>query len=339
VLSTTWLEKRKRHWTRLEELLDFAAQNGLGSLTREDLRDLGLLYRQMAADLAAIREDPTSVHVARYVNQLLTRAHNTIYAAERSRPLAALGFFRHTFPGVFRRNLACCLLALAVFAGGSLVGAVLCYRDPDFKMKILGPQMVDTIERRQMWTHSILTVKPLASSTIMTNNLSVSFTTFALGITCGLGTLYMLALNGLLLGVIGMACWLSGMSIALWSFVAPHGVLELPAIFIAGGAGLRLAQGLLFPGLLPRRDSLAEAGAEAVKLLLGCVPVLVVAGIIEGFVSPTALAVPLKFAMAGALLVLLVAYLFGGRDVGKAHGSRLTPHGIEGLTALSQTRP
>ncbi len=310
MLSTGWFDKRKRHWARLEELLDFAGRNGLGSLTREDLRDLGLLYRQMAADLAAIREDPTSVHVARYVNQLLTRAHNTIYAAERTRPLAALGFFRHTFPAVFRRNLACCLLALAVFAGGAMLGAGLCFRDPDFKVKVLGPQMVETIERRQMWTHSILTIKPLASSMIMTNNLSVSFTTFALGITGGIGTLYMLALNGVLLGVIGAACWSSGMSLALWSFVAPHGVLELPAIFIAGGAGLRLAQGFLVPGLRPRRESLVAAGAEAVKLLLGCIPVLVIAGIVEGFVSPTPLAVPLKFAMASALFVLLLGYLF-----------------------------
>lgn len=313
MLSTAWLEKRKPHWARLEELLEFAARDGLGTLSREDLRDLGLLYRQMAADLAAIREDPTSVHFARYLNQLLTRAHNTIYAAERSRPWAALGFFSHTFPMVFRRNLAGCLLAFAVFAGAGLVGAVLCYQDPDFKMKILGPQMVDTIQRRQMWTHSILTIKPVASSAIMTNNLSVSFTTFALGITGGLGTLYMMALNGLMLGVVAMACWLSGMSLALWSFIAPHGVLELPAVFIAGGAGLRVAQGLLFPGLLPRRDSLAASGAEAVKLVLGCVPLLVVAGIVEAFVSPTALAVPLKFAMAGALFVLLVGYLAGGR--------------------------
>jgi uncharacterized membrane protein SpoIIM required for sporulation len=313
VLSTTWLDKRKRHWTRLEELLEFASKNGLASLTRDDLRDLGLLYRQMAADLAAIREDPTSVHVARYVNKLLARAHNTIYAAERGRPLAALGFFRRTFPAVFRRNVACCLLAFAVFVGGGLVGAVLCYRDPDFKLKMLGPEMVDTIERRQMWTHSIVSIKPQASSSIMTNNLSVSFTTFALGITGGIGTLFMMTLNGVLIGVIGMACWQSGMSVALWSFVAPHGVLELPAIFIAGGAGLRVAQGLLFPGWLPRRASLAAAGGEAAKLLLGCVPLLIVAGIVEAFVSPTSLPVRLKFGMAAALFVLLTSYLFAGR--------------------------
>jgi uncharacterized membrane protein SpoIIM required for sporulation len=97
----------------------------------------------------------------------------------------------------------------------------------------------------------------------------------------------------------------------LWSFVAPHGVLELPAIFIAGGAGLRIAQGLLFPGVLPRRESLTRAGLEAVQLVLGTIPILIIAGLIEAFVSPTGLPIPLKFSMAAALFVLLAAYLFG----------------------------
>jgi uncharacterized membrane protein SpoIIM required for sporulation len=171
--------------------------------------------------------------------------------------------------------------------------------------------MVETIDRHEMWTHSIVGIKPLASSAIMTNNMSVSFTTFAFGITAGLGTIYMMAFNGLLIGVIGMACALSGMSLQLWSFVAPHGVLELPAIFIAGAAGFRIAQGLLFPGLLPRRESLARAGLEAVKLILGTIPILIIGGLIEAFVSPTGLPVPLKFSLAGALFALLGAYLFG----------------------------
>jgi uncharacterized membrane protein SpoIIM required for sporulation len=202
-----------------------------------------------------------------------------------------------------------------LFAIAGLVGAVITYQDPDFKVKLLGPQMVETIDRHQMWTHSIVGIKPVASSAIMTNNMSVGFTTFALGITGGLGTIYMMAFNGLLIGVIGVACYLAGMSLQLWSFVAPHGVLELPAIFIAGGAGLRIAQGLLFPGTLPRRDSLARAGSEAVQLLLGTIPILILAGVIEAFVSPTGLAIPLKFSMAAALFVLLNVYLFGvGRE-------------------------
>jgi uncharacterized membrane protein SpoIIM required for sporulation len=144
----------------------------------------------------------------------------------------------------------------------------------------------------------------------------------------------MLVLNGLLLGVIGVACGVAGMSLPLWSFVAPHGVLELPAIVIAGGAGLRVAHGLLFPGVLPRRQSIARAGGDAIRLVLGCVPILVIAGVIEAFVSPTDLAIVLKFAFAGAVLTLFALYLFlpftsdsaalppGTRSPGPATGSR-----------------
>ena len=127
---------------------------------------------------------------------------------------------------------------------------MLTVQNPDFAYRLLGAHMIDSIEQQHMWTDSIVTIKPLASSGIMTNNLSVAFSMFALGITGGLGTIWMLALNGLLLGVIGAATARAGMALQLWSFVAPHGSLELPAIFIAGGAGLEIARGLLFPGLL-----------------------------------------------------------------------------------------
>jgi len=318
VISTRWLEKRKPHWSRLEELLERTNNKGFKSLSRFELQELSLLYRQIAADLAALREDRGSVHFARYLNQLLARAHNTIYSAHRASPAAMVEYFRYAYPRIFRQNLSYCLAAFFIFLGSAIVGVALTYHDPDFKVKILGPQMVETIERHEMWTHSIVGIKPVASSAIMTNNLGVAFMSFAAGITGGIGTIYMMIFNGLLIGVIGTACWFSGMSLQLWSFVAPHGVLELPAIFIAGGAGLRLANGLLFPGFLPRGESVARAGTEAVKLLLGTIPILMIAGVIEAFVSPTGLAVPLKFGMAAALFTLLLAYLFwkpaSGRD-------------------------
>lgn len=310
MISTRWLEKRKPYWNRLEHLLDQSARRGFRSLGRSELQEVGLLYRQIAADLASLREDPGSVTFSRYLNQLMARAHNIIYSNHKTSPKAIFGFITVTYPRVFRRNWRFVQLALVIFAVSALVGAALTFQDPDFKLSILGPQMVQTIEKHEMWTHSIVGIKPLASSTIMTNNISVGFMTFALGITAGLGTIYMLLFNGLLLGVIGMACHLSGMSLKLWEFVAPHGVLELPAIFLAGGAGLRIAAGLLFPGYLPRRESLVRASTEAVQLLLGSIPILIIAGTIEAFVSPTELAIPLKFAMAAALFVLLLAYLF-----------------------------
>jgi uncharacterized membrane protein SpoIIM required for sporulation len=318
VISTHWLEKRKPHWSRLEELLERATRKGFKSLSRSELQELSLLYRQIAADLAALREDRGSVHFARYLNQLLARAHNTIYAARRASPSAAVEYFRYDYPRIFRQNLSYTLAAFLIFFGSAIVGTGLTFHDPDFKLKILGPGMVETIERHEMWTHSIVGIKPVASSAIMTNNLGVAFMTFAAGITGGIGTIYMMIFNGLLIGVIGTACWLSGMSLQLWSFVAPHGVLELPAIFIAGGAGLRLAYGLLFPGFLSRRESIARAGTEAVKLLLGTIPILVIAGVIEAFVSPTGLAIPLKFTMAASLFALLMAYLWKAAAPAKA---------------------
>jgi uncharacterized membrane protein SpoIIM required for sporulation len=144
----------------------------------------------------------------------------------------------------------------------------------------------------------------------MTNNLSVAFTTFALGITAGLGTIWMVIVNGLLIGVIGAATWKAGMALQLWSFVAPHGVLELPAIFIASGAGLEIARGMLFPGLLPRKVSLAQAGGRAARLLLGTIPMLVVAGVIEGFFSPSGAPIAMKFTLAAVLFAALLVYLF-----------------------------
>ena len=130
------------------------------------------------------------------------------------------------------------------------MGALLSFRDATFERFLLGPQMMESIAEHKMWTESVLTMQPAAASGIMTNNLAVCFAAYAMGITAGIGTIYMMLLNGLLIGVVGVACYEGGMSLPLWSFVAPHGVLELP--LIAGGAGLLLARGLLFPGNLPR---------------------------------------------------------------------------------------
>lgn len=310
MISNQWLKKRKPHWTRLETLLQAAAKHGVHNLSHGELQELGLLYRQTAADLSTLREDPSGAHLTRYVNQLLGRAHNTIYSGKKSSAFEVLRFFFVSYPRVFRQSIGYTVLAFALFALGTVLGFMLTTTRPEFMHHLLGPGMVATIERREMWTHSIVAIKPLASSAIMTNNMSVAFLTFAAGITAGLGTIYMMAMNGLLFGVIATACWLAGMSTSLWSFVAPHGVLELPAIFIAGGAGLMLARALLFPGTLSRRDSLAVTGVQAVKLVVGTIPLLVIAGVIEGFISPSNLPAALKFALAAVLAALLVVYLF-----------------------------
>jgi uncharacterized membrane protein SpoIIM required for sporulation len=314
MISVAWLKKRQPYWARLESLLGDIKQHGLHALGRDDLRELGLLYRQTATDLSAVRSDPSSVQQSRYLNQLLGRAHNAVYSGQKKTVSRVIQFFWNEYPVIFRRYLSYTAASTAIFALGALAGMFITLSSPDYMREFLGPQMVSTIEKHEMWTHSVVAAAPQESSFIMTNNMTVSFLTFAGGITAGLWTLFQLFFNGMLLGVIGVACAMNDMSIKLWSFVAPHGVLELPAIFIAGGAGLRLAQALLFPGTLSRRDSLAIGGNQAVQLLVGVIPVLIIAGTIEGFFSPSSVPAPAKFLVAALLFTLFTLYLtFGGK--------------------------
>jgi uncharacterized membrane protein SpoIIM required for sporulation len=324
MISNYWLEKRKNHWIRLERLLDQGHKHGLKSLTRSELQELGLLYRQAAADLSALREDPTAQYYARSLNLLLARAHNSIYSGQKSHPVHdVVDFYRYTYPQIFRRQLPLVTIAFLIFAAGAIVGLLLTVTRPDFMREFLGPRMMDSLERHEMWTHSVVAVKPAAASGIMTNNMTVSFFAFLFGITAGLGgitwllfniplpdTVSLLFINGMMLGVVGAACWFYNMSLSLWSFVAPHGVLELPAIFIAGGAGLMITKAILFPGLLSRRDSLARHGAEAVRLLVGTIPILIIAGTIEGFISPSGIRPVWKFILAACIATIFFLYLF-----------------------------
>src|ERR1700677_9458 len=317
MITIRWLEKRKPYWARLEHLVQRSG-NGIATLSHEELKELGLLYRQTASDLGTVREDVSSRQLTFYLNQLLGRSHNLIYMGHKPKVSAIVRSYRDTYPQLFRETLPQTLLAAAVVLVTMIAAWMLTLRDPSFAYRLLGPAMIETIEQHHMWTDSIVTIKPLASSGIMTNNRSVPFSMFALGITGGLGTIWMLAVNGLLLGVIGAATARAGMALQLWSFVAPHGVLELPAIFIAGGAGLEIARGLLFPGLLSRRDSLTRAGGRASRLVLGTLPLLLVAGTIEAFFSPTNAPVAMKFALGAVLFAALMAYLFGNRSPANA---------------------
>ncbi len=290
----------------------------VSALSPGQLQELALLYRQTASDLATVREDPANSTLARYLNQLLGRAHNLIYMGRKAKRRGIWTFYKEGFPAIFRATFSDTLAAFLIFLAAGVGAFLMSTGDPAFSRHLLGPHMIATIEKHEMWTHSIVTVKPVASSVILTNNLSVSFATFAMGITAGVGTVYMMLVNGLLIGVISAACWHEGMSLQLWSFVAPHGILELPAIFIAGGAGFGIARGLLFPGTLPRRESLVQAGARSVRLVLGTIPMLLVAGFVEGFVSPADLNYKIKFLLSGALGTPLVFYLLSGRTSRKS---------------------
>jgi uncharacterized membrane protein SpoIIM required for sporulation len=282
MISNTWIEKRSLYWERLASLLSGVDANGISSLSHSELREMAFLYRQVAADLSAIRLDTTARSRAMQLNALLSRAHAVIYSGRKNSFRAVVGFLS-SYPALFRKLLPFVLASLILFLSGAVLGALLTTVRPAFMRAMLGPAMVQTIEQRQMWTESINSMAPQESSAITTNNL----------------------------GVTGAACGQHHMSLKLWSFVAPHGALELPAIIIAGAAGLRLGYGMLFPGFYSRRYSITIAGAEAVQLLAGTIPLLLCAGTLEGFFSPSHAPVALKFAVSAVMFSLLLLWLFG----------------------------
>ena len=291
-------------------LLTLADQGGLTNLSSAELQEFALLYRQVAADLSVLRQDVTAQTYATHVNQLLARAHHIIYSGRKTSWLTLFRFLRDEYPAIFQAHFRYVLASLVVSGVCGMLGVILTTARPEFMRHFVGPEMIATMERHQMWTHSIVGIAPMATSAIMTNNLSVSFMTFASGISFGFGTLYYLFYNGLLLGVIGAACHQYGMSLALWSFVAAHGSLELPSIIIAGAAGLRLGHSMVFPGRYRWKDSLAKGGIEATRLVSGIIPLLVIAGCLEGFFSPSQAPVWLKFVIGALLFALLNVWLF-----------------------------
>jgi uncharacterized membrane protein SpoIIM required for sporulation len=314
MISNLWIDSRKHNWNRLDALVHQVETTGVKALSPAKLRDLGLLYRQAAADLSAIRADPSSRALAQYLNRLVSRAHNYVYSGPHVTIATVWQFFAHGYPRLFRRLSGYVLAATLISVTAGLLGALIVMVRPDFGVMFLGADRVADLDHHKMWTESVLSMKPQAASGIMTNNINVCFFTFAGGITAGLFTLYSLFNNGLMLGAIAVVCRQHHMALSLWSFVAAHGALEIPSIMIAGAAGLRLAAGILFPGMLPRRAALALAGLESVQLVSGTIPLLIIAGTLEGFLSPTHAPIALKFAVGAILFTALILWLTeGGR--------------------------
>jgi uncharacterized membrane protein SpoIIM required for sporulation len=310
ILSNQWIAKRRPHWDRLSSLLSRTDREGLGSLSRGELQEMALLYRQVAADLSVLRRDETARTYTDNVNQLLARAHHIIYSRRKTTWLTLFRFLKDEYPVIFQRQLPYVVASLLVSVAWGLLGATITSARPEFMRHYVGPAMIATMEQHKMWTESIVSVAPQETSHIMTNNLSVSFVTFAGGIFFGVGTFWFLYRNGMMLGVIAAACHQYSMSVPLWSFVVPHGSLELPAIIIAGGAGFRIGHAMLFPGGYRWKESVARGGIEATKLVSGVIPMLVVAGCLEGFFSPSHAPVWLKFTVGGLMFTLLLTWLF-----------------------------
>ena len=295
----TFLHQRKPAWERLDTLLK-RTQKNVRSLSARDLEELGRLYQATTSDLALAQRDFPSQRVTVYLNGLVGRAHAHIYQGEPLRRRHLIDFYRQTFPQLYRDLLPYTTLAFGLFLLPALITFLLVWRNPDLIYVLEGPGIADLVrkvEEGHLWTEIAPSVRSVASSFILTNNIQVTFLTFAGGITAGLFSAWIVLSNGLHLGAIFGLLQYHGLSGGLGEFVVAHGFIELSVIFVAGGCGLYMGDGLIRPGLQSRRTALIERGQLSVRLILGCVPLLVLAGLIEGFISPSALPWPVKLAV------------------------------------------
>ena len=302
----TFLESRLGKWKRLEELTARVSRLRLKSLSGEEVREFGQLYRRTAADLAIAREEVSDQRLVNYLNYLVGRAHGAIYRSESSGFGVFVTFFRYEFPAVFRKTFRYTLTAFLVFILAAGFAAAACLLDEGFADRI-APGLRQKIAGHQNWTENINDANPRESASIQSNNITVTFYAFAGGVLAGIGTLMALAYNGLLLGMVMSLC----IRYRFWEvpiFVSAHGVIELTAIFIAGGAGLLIGEALLMPGDLRRIDALVENGRLAIKLILGCIPMLLIAGLIEGFISPAHIPAAFKFSISAMSALVMVMY-------------------------------
>jgi len=324
-MADTFIEKRKENWKRLEELIGRArGVRGLRRLGREEVRELGRLYRRAASDLAIARVESRDQRLVSYLNSLVIRAHGEIYRTESKGLRAIFDFYRYEFPAIFRRTFHYTFAVFVVFLAISVFAFVMTYRNDDFAdFAHVGQGLVRVIKENRMWTDALNEMAPVGAAMIMTNNLGVGFKTFALSILPVAGTVGALMPSALQFGAVNALIVKYHMTLKLWSFVVGHGVLEFTAIFIAGGAGLMLGLAVLVPGERTRREALLERGSLAIKLLAGCIPLLMIAGTIEGFISPTPIHPAYKFAVSTATAIGLVVYLLkpGRRKEGRGDGA------------------
>jgi uncharacterized membrane protein SpoIIM required for sporulation len=237
-----------------------------------------------------------------------------------------LCFFLIEFPQVYRAELRFMLASLVLFAGPALAAFIGVQKSDELARRLLSPQLIALIQQWQGGTGADPGLRPVASPFILVNNLEVGLLSFAGGVVFGLGSAYVLAMNGLALGAMAGLCQQYGLSLAFWSFVAPHGAIELSVIVIAGGAGLMLGWALLHPGPRNRAEALSTAAMRAVKLLVGCLPLLVLAGLIEGFLSPSAAPPEVKLAVGLLTGVALHSFLLaGGRTGSPRDGEEILP--------------
>lgn len=312
-----FVEQKKPGWEELSQALDEVRAHGAKKLTREQLSLIGGRYRALVSDLSFARTQQASDGLIIYLNELAGRAHGVVYVSRGAKLRGIVSFFFTDFPALFRRTMNYTLVAAMIFGLGWAMSAT----SPEI-CDFAYPGQIPKPQKSSRSDSPIFGIDPsVLSGFIMTNNIKVGIHAFAGGITAGAYTIYQMGENGLVIGAVATKAAPVMGALKFWSLILPHGVIELLAIFICGGAGLLMGCSIIAPGNLRRVDALRLAGIDALKLFGGAVMMFVIAGTIEGFVTPSQLPAWSKLTFAGLTAIALVAY-FGLAGRGPSTGEQ-----------------
>lgn len=314
-------------WSSFAALLRDAQRRGLRHMSETEVSDFVAQYREIATDLARLKtaSKDTQSDALFYLSRLVAGGHNLLYRQRAVTSGAAVRFVAVNVPREMRRSWGYIAIAALCLFGPMAVTYQAVVNDPILAEALLPPGMIDRanegVARAKRGDRTYVEIKsfmrPVAASSIIANNIQVTYTVFAFGITAGVGTLYMLTTNGVSIGAALGLYQSKGILSQIGEFVLSHSVFELSAICIAGAGGLLIARALLLPGFDTRREALVVYGRRAIRLITASTLLLVVAGTIEGLVSPrTDIPVTDKIVIASACaFVLLVYFLLGGRGM------------------------
>lgn len=311
-----FINERKDNWQRLEDLLEMLRGSSLKYLSKTEVREFGELYRRAATDLAIARAETRDPKLVNYLNSLVIRAHGKVYRSEGEGVSIIRRFFAQDFPREVRESSKFSFTAFAVFVIFGVLSFALCSYDPDFGTTIGLDPIQSAAESNLKWWEDLNAANQIGSSEILTNNIRVSFLAFAFGAFFGIGTLYIILMNGVMIGGVLGVCYRVNPAFGneLVNFMVAHGVMELTAIFLAGGAGMMIGYALVDPGDLTRGQSLKKAGIRATRIVIGCAVILFITGLIEGFLSPSGVSPVIKYATGILTGLMFFAYvLLAGR--------------------------